>query len=198
VYKNLDPGEYTFIVNAAINNAIWNEHPITVKFEIQTPIYSKPIFFIFLFTCLVFIGSAYIFFRYKKKEKKQRDKYKTSTLDPDVAKETILKLIQLIETDKLYLDPDLTLKDLSQMLKIHYNHLSRIINEQFGLSYNDYINKYRIEEAKSRLSSKKYKEQTISQIMYDTGFYSKSVFNSAFKKFTGFTPSEFRKKNLAY
>ena len=73
--------------------------------------------------------------------------------------------------------------------------MSRIINEQFGQSYNDLINQYRISEAQKRLVALADKDKTVLEIMYECGFYSKSVFNTAFKKFTGTTPSQFRKEN---
>ncbi len=109
--------------------------------------------------------------------------------------EIISALDDLMDREKLFLDPDLTLRDLSVRLKIHYNYISRIINEHFGMSYNDFINKYRVDEVKKRLSDPDYMNKTVLEIMYETGFYSKSVFNTAFKKFTGMTPSEYRKRN---
>jgi AraC-like DNA-binding protein len=96
--------------------------------------------------------------------------------------------------EKLFLNPDLTLGHLARRLKIHSNYISRIINEQFDMSYNDYINRYRVEEVKNRFSNPDFSDKTVLEIMYDTGFYSKSVFNMAFKKFTGMTPTEYRKK----
>ena len=72
-------------------------------------------------------------------------------------------------------------------------YLSRIINERFGASFNDFVNEYRIKEAKSALRDPGQAERTILDIMYGSGFYSKSTFNTAFKKFTGVTPSKYRK-----
>jgi AraC-like DNA-binding protein len=56
------------------------------------------------------------------------------------------------------------------------------------------VNSYRIEEAGKRLADPAEDHKTILEIAYDTGFYSKSVFNTAFKKFTGMTPSQYKKK----
>ena len=98
--------------------------------------------------------------------------------------------------DKLYLNPDLSLRDLSSRLNIHSNYISRIINEQFEMSYNDYINMYRIEEIKAKLTDPEKNSKTVLEIMYETGFYSKSAFNTAFKKFTGTTPSEYRRAHV--
>jgi AraC-like DNA-binding protein len=99
-----------------------------------------------------------------------------------------------MEKDRVFLDAELNLQQLARKVGIHYNYLSRIINEKFGLSYNDYINGYRIEEAKRMLADPGQAARTILDIAYDTGFYSKSVFNTAFKKVTGMTPSQYRKK----
>jgi len=192
-YTNLNPGQYRFVVTAASNNGYWDDQVVATKFEIHYPYYKTTYFYLIVTVLIIFLGIGLVYLNSKMKTKKSLDKYKTSTLDPELAQKTIPKLINLMETEQLYLDPELSLKDLSQKLNIHYNHLSRIINEQFGASYNDYINKYRIDEAKRRLADQKLKDKTVLEIMYDTGFYSKSVFNVAFKKFTGKTPSEFRK-----
>jgi AraC-like DNA-binding protein len=80
-------------------------------------------------------------------------------------------------------------------MNIHANYLSRIINERRNQSFNDFVNQYRIEEACRRLTDPGWKNMTILQIAYETGFYSKSVFNTAFKKFTGQTPSQYRSRN---
>ena len=134
-----------------------------------------------------------IILRIQRKKKKIRDKYKTVRIKPEKADLTVKKLESLINEEKFYLNPDVTLKDLAGKLHIHSNHLSRIINENFKLSYNDFVNKYRIAEAEKLLSNPKNKDRTILELMYNCGFYSKSVFNTAFKKFTGQTPSQYRK-----
>lgn len=194
-YLNPDPGRYRFIVRAANNDGVWSEEEATLEFEVLLPLYGKPIFFIISILVFLSVAGTVILTRHKKKIKKRLEKYKTSALDPERADEIVPKLLEFMEGEKVFLNPDLTLKELSQRLRIHYNHLSRIINERFGLSYNDFINQYRIEEAKRRLSDSAFKGKTVLEILYDTGFYSKSVFNTAFKKFTGMTPTEYRKRH---
>ncbi len=195
-YQNLASGKYRFVVKAANNDGVWNEQGAAIEFEILLPIYRKPIFYMTLFILLLSLSGGGILINHRRKFKRQQTKYKTSTLLPERADELVPKLVHLMEDEKLFLDPDLTLIDLAKKLNIHYNHLSRIINERFSLSYNDFVNKYRIEEAKKILSSPEWKRQSVLEIMYETGFYSKSVFNTAFKKFTGMTPSAFRKKYM--
>ena len=71
--------------------------------------------------------------------------------------------------------------------------LSQIINEYFEQNFQDYINKQRIEESKKYLLDK-VKRKTVLEILYEVGFNTKSSFNIAFKKTTGLTPTEFKKK----
>ena len=194
-YLNLTPGKYRFFVTAANNDGIWNEEGAFFDFEILFPFYKKTLFFILLALVILSIGFSVIFINHRKKKKKRQDKYKTVKLDPDRAEGIVSQLLFLMEKENIFLDPNLTLSKLAQKLRIHSNQLSRIINERFGLSYNDFVNKYRIEEAKKKLTSSEENKSTILDIIYSTGFYSKSVFNTAFKKFTGMTPSEYRKKN---
>ncbi len=82
-------------------------------------------------------------------------------------------------------------------MNISVNHLSQVINEQLGMTFFDYVNSYRVEEVKARLSSPDVKNFTLLGIAYDSGFNSKSSFNSIFKKFTGLTPSQFAKEKTA-
>jgi ligand-binding sensor domain-containing protein/AraC-like DNA-binding protein len=195
-YRELNPGKYRFFVKAANNDGIWNDQGAAFEFEILSPIYSKPVFYFILFLVILSISGTSFFILYRKKSRKRLEKYKTSALHPGKAEEVMPKLLHLVEEEKLFLDPDLTLRDLSQRLRIHYNHLSQIINERFGLSYNDFINRYRIEEAKRKLADPEERESSILDILLSTGFYSKSVFNAAFKKFESTTPSEYRKRHL--
>jgi AraC-like DNA-binding protein len=70
-----------------------------------------------------------------------------------------------------------------------------VINERLEMNYSNFINSYRIQEAKILLFAPEKIDDSILDIAYEVGFNSKAVFNRAFKKFTGMTPSEFRKNN---
>ncbi len=95
--------------------------------------------------------------------------------------------------EKPYLSPDLTLDELSKQTNIPQKHLSQTINTCFHLNFNNFINGHRVEEAKRLMEQDSQNKKTLYQILLDSGFNSKSVFNSSFKKLTGFTPKEFRK-----
>ena len=96
-------------------------------------------------------------------------------------------------TEKPYLDPKFSLSDLSEKLSISTKHLSQVINQSFDQSFFDFINAYRIQEVQQILKESGNDKVTVLEAMYQAGFNSKSSFNTAFKKVTGQTPSEFRK-----
>jgi AraC-like DNA-binding protein len=120
-------------------------------------------------------------------------KYERSTLLPERAERYLDRLLQVMKTEKPFTDGDLTLQILARKLSIPANHLSQLVNEQFGQTFSDFINAYRVEEAKKRLLDPKLKHYTVQAIAEDVGFNTKSSFNAVFKKLTSMTPSEFRK-----
>lgn len=117
-------------------------------------------------------------------------KYKKSSLSPEDASRQIKSLKQLMVIHKPYLENDLKLGDLAQRLSISNHHLSQIINEHLHQNFSEFINYYRIKEAQELIM--KNKEAKIIGVAYDVGFNTKASFNSAFKKFTGTSPSIFR------
>ena len=92
-----------------------------------------------------------------------------------------------------YLDGELTLQKLAKALAVSPHHLSQTINEQLNQNFIDFINAYRIEEAKRMLVDPAKKHYSILAVSEEVGFNSKSAFNTAFKKHANMTPSEFRK-----
>jgi AraC-like DNA-binding protein len=104
---------------------------------------------------------------------------------------TISELNRLMEIDKLYLNPELTLNDLAEKLEISTRELSFILNSELKLNFFNFVNTFRINEAKHILSEKT-NNKTILEILYEVGFNNKSAFNRVFKEFTGYTPTEFR------
>jgi len=97
---------------------------------------------------------------------------------------------------EIYLNPELTLKELANELKTNTSVLSKVINQGFGQNFNDFINTKRVEKVKATLLSKTQNHLTLTGIAYECGFNSKATFNRAFRKFTGQTPKEFMSQNL--
>jgi AraC-like DNA-binding protein len=111
--------------------------------------------------------------------------------------EAIQRLRHLMETQKPYLDSNLKYSDLATKLGISVRHLSRILNEELGISFNEFVNAYRIKEVQAQLLNKENGEHTLLAIALEAGFNSKTSFNRIFKDHTGMTPTEFVRKHKA-
>jgi len=123
-------------------------------------------------------------------------KYEQSRLTETEKTEYLQKINSYFETQKPYLNPELKITEVAKQLNVSVKYLSQVINESLGKNFYDFINSYRIEEAKRQLINEIDSKKTVLEVLYESGFNSKSAFNSAFKKHTGFTPTEFRKQPL--
>lgn len=98
-----------------------------------------------------------------------------------------------IQGNQRFLDPNLSMEKVAEELSISTSSLSRLVNQYSDQNFSDYINSFRINEAKRLLESPEFSLYTMVAIGLECGFNSKSTFYSAFKKFTGQTPTQFRK-----
>jgi len=119
--------------------------------------------------------------------------YEKSGLNEDEALVIMKKMNEWMEKEKPYVKGNLSLADLAEKLEIPAYILSEVLNGLFKQNFYDYVNNYRIEEFKNLLKDPKYKNIKLLNIAFDVGFNSKSTFNTSFKKFTGQTPSEYKK-----
>jgi AraC-like DNA-binding protein len=103
------------------------------------------------------------------------------------------KLAPYLEREKSYLEFNLTLSELASRIGFRERQLSEFINTYCYTTFQDYINSFRIEEAKQLIKKSASSGQTILEIAYASGFNSKSAFNAAFKKHTRSTPSAYKK-----
>ncbi|MEM0910299.1 MAG: helix-turn-helix domain-containing protein [Pseudomonadota bacterium] len=97
---------------------------------------------------------------------------------------------------KVYQDPELRLEGLADSMDISPRTLSSLLNRHYQKNFYDYVNYYRVMDAQDQLVNVKYQDKPIQRIFEDAGFNSKSTFNTLFKKYTGQTPSEFRKRSM--
>ena len=118
-------------------------------------------------------------------------KYKKSGLSNISKIEITKKLEQLIETEKTYLNPELSLNELARKIDTQPNYLSQILNEHFEMNFYDFINSKRVDEFCSKVKNNELKHYKLIEIAYECGFNSKSAFNRNFKRFLGITPSEY-------
>jgi len=110
--------------------------------------------------------------------------------------EEIAQLKKHMSNEEPYLDASLTIDDLSKQMNIPTKDLSILINHHLNQHFFDFVNGYRIRKAMEILQNPKKSELTILEILYEVGFNSKSSFNTAFKKHTNQTPTQFREKHL--
>ncbi len=125
-------------------------------------------------------------------EDKQQEKYKKSGLDDAAAEEIKNKLLGVMINQKPYLDGDLTLLKLADMISVSGHHLSEVINSKLNKTYYDFVNEYRVEEFKNKLKDPSTRNYNLLSIAFESGFKSKTSFNTIFKKHTNQTPSEFK------
>jgi AraC-like DNA-binding protein len=116
-------------------------------------------------------------------------------LDDSKLSEMISRIQKLMEGEKLYLKPDLTVQDIAEQLGTPAYQVSQIINECMNKNFYDLINGYRVDEARRLLLDPKSSNYKILTIGTEAGFNSKTTFNTVFKKSTGMTPTEYREKH---
>jgi AraC-like DNA-binding protein len=103
------------------------------------------------------------------------------------------RLNAVMETERPYLSPDITLPGLAEAVGCSVNHLSQIINSGFGTSFFDYLNRYRISYARELLASPVHRDKPILSIAFAAGFNSSSAFYTAFRRHVGRTPARYRR-----
>jgi ligand-binding sensor domain-containing protein/AraC-like DNA-binding protein len=202
VYDNLSPGRFVFTAVVGGVGGEWNEGGrVTVKFTIRRPFIETPWFYLMLFISGL-AAAAFILF-YSRRRAKERalfpswendDKYKTFSLSKKESRLGLRKLLEIMEKEKPFLSPDITLPELGKRIDMSKEELSQVINRELHLNFNAFINRYRIEEAKRKLRDPKENQFVVLKIAYEVGFNSKSSFNAVFKRMTGMSPSEYRYK----
>ncbi|MCP4154976.1 MAG: helix-turn-helix domain-containing protein [bacterium] len=193
-YPNLAPGSYIFNVTACNAEGIWNSKGNTFSFAVAPYYYQTLIFKVFLLLLGALLVTAAYYIYKKRPFEKTPLPYGGTPLNPHFTEECIRRLDRLMKIEKLYLDADLTLQILAQKLAIKPKHkLSRILNEKLKRNFYDYINFYRIDEAKRILLSTRGAVIKNITLAHDVGFNTEAAFYNAFKKFTGKTPKQYKK-----
>lgn len=200
-YSKLKPGSYRFYLKASNNDGVWNDKPIYLDIMVISNISDWNIVKTGIgIMLLLILGLGVLAFRiYKARTQTNgsnpKAKKSVKVIDRDMNSENLKKVKELnvlMETEKIYLDSELSLSQLAEKIDVSTNHLSMLLNEYIGKNFYDYINNFRVEEVKKRLRNPSYQKQTLSSIGGDCGFNSKSAFNRIFKNLTGKTPSEFQ------
>ena len=107
----------------------------------------------------------------------------------------IEQLKRFLIKERQFLNPDLSLENTAKELDVSQGHLSKVINQELEMSFKDFVNGLRVNEAKRYLTDDSFSNYTLLAIGLEAGFNSKSAFNASFKKIAGQTPSQFKKTN---
>lgn len=132
------------------------------------------------------------FFALRKEYRKKRyERSVIAGLNTDAIQN---RLDELMNDEKIYKDADLNLQTLASHLSITPHQLSRLLNEQLKVSFRNYVNAYRVDEAKRLLVTNR--KMSISMVCYEAGFGSYSTFHGAVKEVTGMSPQELRESEI--
>ncbi|MEL6719507.1 MAG: PAS domain-containing protein [Bacteroidota bacterium] len=121
------------------------------------------------------------------------EKYHSSSLRGIDELKLYLELEKLLEEDKLYLDPDLSLRQLADRLATNTKYLSQVVNHLASCNFQQYLNTFRIKEVQKKIINKEYENLTLFGIALQCGFKNKSTFYKVFKEISGSTPKEYIK-----
>lgn len=121
-------------------------------------------------------------------------KYARSGVSIDDAQRYKIRLMESMHDQKLYLDCDLTLRELAEHAGLSYQQASQVINGQMNQRFYSFVNNYRIQLAKDLLADPKTSKMAIADLALEVGFKSKSSFYDAFKKVTEMTPTQYKKR----
>ena len=123
------------------------------------------------------------------------EKYAKSGLCEERLTEYRARLEHAMTVERLYLRSDLTLPKLAGIVDCSVNHMSQVINSGVGLSFFDYLNRYRVEHAKELLAGSGSRNGAVLNVAFAVGFNSNSAFYAAFKKYVGETPAQYRRRS---
>lgn len=130
--------------------------------------------------------------------KAKKHKEKTALLDEKTASNYVAKLLTYMEEEEAYLSPDLSLRYLAERIEIHPNQLSWLLNDKLGKNFNQFVNHYRVQHFKGLAIDESNSHISLIGLAYESGFNSKTVFNTYFKKEVGKTPKEWLKEQSAH
>lgn len=189
----------------------WNQHLITLylfivaTFAIPSLLLARlERYEVFVHALVWSLCSVIVFlsvrFQLKPELMKQHDygarsvftpKYERTGLPRSYSIELKNQLLRLLQKDKIYAQPNISLDDLAKLLDVTRYHASQVINEHFNMSFFELINSYRIKEAMSLMRHSNVADFKFSEIAFQTGFSSRATFNKQFKYYTQQTPTEF-------
>jgi AraC-like DNA-binding protein len=173
-------GSIIFLLTGGVVNGF-------VLYESVLPAYCIDLFSVVLvYTTTIFWISKMIV------QKLPGDKYSKSGLSSEFQQLKLLQLREIMEKQKPYKSPDFSLSELARLSNISPHHASQVINSFAGITFNEFVNLYRVEEARNVLKSPESNLVKVELLAYELGYKSKSAFFNSFKRYTDTTPARFR------
>ncbi|HNP19434.1 MAG TPA: helix-turn-helix domain-containing protein [Fulvivirga sp.] len=166
--------------------AIWIVYVLNI-FDEDIPYIIGPILY-----SLVAYTISFIVIKKGYINKIDQTKYQTTSISDEQSNDIYQNILHLMGDEHQYKDPNLTLKSLSQRLKVTTQVLSMVVNQKSQQNFNSFINSFRVKESLRLFNEQEFNNRTIAAIAFEVGFNSISSFNSAFKKQTGKTPLTYR------
>ena len=144
------------------------------------------------YSCLIYMLSYLIL----QKQRFAQEKYAGSRQSSRESKALLERVIQIMDSDALYLNPKLKLNDVARRVSVEPRELSRAVNEHSSKNFSGMVNEYRVLKAREILSDPAKRELKLAAVAVESGFGNVTSFNVTFKEIVGVTPSEFREGNL--
>lgn len=135
--------------------------------------------------------------KYNITEPKEKDAVYRTLVNPKLMDELKEKILEIVVIKKKYKDKNYSAKKLAEELGTNTRYISAVVNVRFHMNYTSFINKYRIEEAMSILTDKRYQDLRIEEVSDMVGFSNRQSFYASFYKILGTTPKEYRTQHFA-
>jgi AraC-like DNA-binding protein len=202
LYSAVEKINLSWLGNLLVGFIAWETLEI-IEYALWEANFTNPAIALYIFNQAVFLVFVSLIFMKGLRQPviflgldspKAQKKYEKTLLAEPLRTEYRDRLIRFMEEGKPFLNPLLSLPDLASAVKIPAHHLSQVLNGSFRQNFFDFVNGYRVKESQRLLAAREGQDKTILEILYETGFNSKSVFNTAFKKHTGMTPSEWKSR----
>lgn len=146
----------------------------------------------FLLVNALFVYS--LLYAHQLLQTKGKVKEKEPAVNVEPSADVIDQIRQAMEDEQLYLKQNLNIEEFARHLGIHYREVSNILNHHFNTNFFEFVNQYRVDQAKKLLLDPSRSDTTIMEIFLESGFNSKSSFNRFFKRYTGMSAADFRKQ----
>ena len=192
-YYRLSPGKYIFRIRDVNDSELESTIDIIIREDTKKVLFPAIFILLFLVSIVVLYRNRERAIR-KLKEKFSNEKYAHSKIEQSDAKKVAKQLEIYMKTDKPYLNAELKQSEVAKKIKTSPSELSQILNHFLGVSFSDYVNKFRIEELVEKMKGKSSAKYTLTALAEQCGFSSRSSFFRAIKKHTKQTPAEFLKK----